>query len=881
MLLKRVLPRIKRIITRKRVFILILLFVAACSLFHNDRFYDFFKESINRKLTSILRINILEESNKIAHSLDLVGGVKRIAQPLNENDYFEILIAQEEQDILNSYLLSTPPKKKWVPIKIKINNKYQLAKLKYHGTHPNHYLNKKYSYTIKLDKDSSDYIDNYRRFKLIKGEDVNPTVTAINQLANSLGLISTSGEMKMVKINGIDKGHYYFVEDIKKEYLERELGITNYALLINVGDWTRKESKNAHSSDNDLYFGHIEKRKNPLHPQALNQYKILTQLIQDNNLNEVKNKFDIDYMGKFLALASVFNDIHFMAGDNLRLIYDFNRGKFYPVYRAEYGGRVVGIYDDPYPTGTTFVSFNKFLFHSLAGTYFESPTTKVFKILLADNDVRNARDKYLYLFVKNKKHLINHLNNVHLDNEKIMLRCESRRNYDHEKRNQISVANTTLDLGKQYLNYGHIYGSYDSITNNLHLLVDAFVPINIYHEKSELKKLNVNGIELDSELNLLYNYQSIVTDSKNFKLKKLKFINSLTKDTIDKKHIHINIINTSDRYKNDSTIIMLRKNHINFSLNKNEILIKQGTYTVKTDIVVASNFLLTIQKGVTLKLDKDINFCVKGNININGTKNSNVNIINLDQKGNFGTFSILGSENYSFANIDYLNVSGGSSSFFMGQQFTSQFAIYHSNVSLKNSSFTNCIGDDGLNVKYSKIAIDNCKFYNNRADQVDLDFCFAIITSSTFSPSKIDSNGDGLDLSGSYAQIRKSDFSEFLDKGLSLGEQSKVLVISCSFDNNKIAIGVKDQTQLFSWGNKFELNEQDYYAFIKKKIFNAPELYLSTNDSSKIVVKHGNISKLSAKEKNHEEECFQINYKKYRANNQLSNLHLFSKLIYS
>ena len=104
---------------------------------------------------------------------------------------------------LNNYLNETPIKKKWVKANIQINGKNLNGKIKYHGTSSSHYVNNKYSYAIKLKKDST-YINNARKFKLIKSEEADPSVLVINKLAHDAGLISTYGDMKILRINGIE-----------------------------------------------------------------------------------------------------------------------------------------------------------------------------------------------------------------------------------------------------------------------------------------------------------------------------------------------------------------------------------------------------------------------------------------------------------------------------------------------------------------------------------------------------------------------------------------------------------------------------------------------------------------------------------------------------
>ena len=230
-------------------------------------------------------------------------------------------------------------------------------------------------------------------------------------------------------------------------------------------------------------------------------------------------------------------------------------------------------------------------------------------------------------------------------------------------------------------------------------------------------------------------------------------------------------------------------------------------------------------------MDNAINFGIKGNVTIDGSAKENVVIRNLNSKGSFGSFIIVGQDSLSYANINFLRVSGGNAAYFMGRQSTSQFSIFNSNVVLKNAVFEHSNADDGLNIKYSKVLIDSSKFINNLADQVDLDFCFATISNCQFSPSLIDSNGDGLDLSGSYAKVSNCVFAGFLDKGLSIGEKSRVLVNNCKFNENALAIALKDETTLYSWSNYFYTNKEDYTAFVKKPLFKIPNLYLGESSN--------------------------------------------------
>lgn len=865
--------QIKKKITKRKVGLFLLFLIFFSYLYHNDVVYDYFEKEINPKIIQSTGSDPLYWLNAKLHKVDAIGLIKRINHPIHDTDYVDIQISETEHQELINNLKDSPfeyvwDKDKWVKIKFKNKGGFQKAKMKFHGTHKSHYVNKKYSYSIKL-KNKDLFLNNYKRFKLIKGDEADPTIISINKLANSLGLISTYGSMKILRINGEEKGDYYFVEDIRKEFLERIFGITNFTFINPTNDWTRKEDD--HVTESDLFFGHIEKDKNPLHPHALFQYKLLEQYIEANDVEKIVEMFDVEYMGKYLALASIFNDIHFMSGDNLKMVYDFNRGKFYPIYRAERKGV------DLNPVhNNRFQNFNTLLFRSYSDMYINSKSSKLFKTLLSSNIVRSVRDKYLFSFVRNQKSLINRILKTQAKNEHIMLRSgRSRREYDRSKRKQIEIVNKLLKIGEQYIHYGHIYGGYDVEKKELHLFQDTYVPVRIYYNKKRFNKQKSLGLEFNQELGTVNRHQKYTIKDSDFDFKKLVFINDLTNDTIT--HVHLNIINSSDQPDTRSTFQILKDNRINYQFTNNTISILPAVYSIHSNIVISKKYELKIPGGVTLKLAPGINFIVDGNISIQGAKQDPVVIESLDKNNPFGCFAIHGKDANAYANIDFLSVSGGSELYYDGKIYTGQFAVYHSNVHLTNSVFRNSQGDDGVNIKYSKVHINHCIFENNKADQIDLDFCHAIVSNCVFKPSKIDPNGDGLDLSGSYSEISNCSFSGFLDKSLSLGEKSKVLVHHCDFINNNNALAIKDQTLLYSWSNHFSGNTKDYFTFIKKKIFNAPVLYLNENSNhlKMNLLSKKDLHSLSLKDKKIESNKFKKLHENYRLNISISNKSLF------
>ena len=53
---------------------------------------------------------------------------------------------------------------------------------------------------------------------------------------------------------------------------------------------------------------------------------------------------------------------------------------------------------------------------------------------------------------------------------------------------------------------------------------------------------------------------------------------------------------------------------------------------------------------------------------------------------------------------------------------------------------------------------------------------------------------DGLDISGTDIKIKENIFENFSDKGISVGEKSYPLISMNTFNNNKMAIAIKDSS---------------------------------------------------------------------------------------
>ena len=271
---------------------------------------------------------------------------------------------------------------------------------------------------------------------------------------------------------------------------------------------------------------------------------------------------------------------------------------------------------------------------------------------------------------------------------------------------------------------------------------------------------------------------------------------------------------------------------INMSLEtEKRLVIRPGQYKLTKDFIVPRGLKLVIEAGTVLRLGKKVALMVRDGLDVRGTDKRPVVITAIDPQKPYGTVGVLGKKGTT-SNINYLHQSYGSERWVEGVFFSGGLSIHYNDfITLKNSTIKSNKADDGVNFKYSSnVIIDNTRFQDNEADQIDLDYTHTYILNSRFVNTKEgDNNGDGLDISGSKAIVTGSSFTGFNDKGISVGENSQLLILDSKIDENIIGIAVKDKSDIYLVGVNFNLNKNDIAAYMKKAIFGGGNVFLQNN----------------------------------------------------
>ena len=202
-----------------------------------------------------------------------------------------------------------------------------------------------------------------------------------------------------------------------------------------------------------------------------------------------------------------------------------------------------------------------------------------------------------------------------------------------------------------------------------------------------------------------------------------------------------------------------------------------------------------------------------GNAALNGTAGSPIKFRRLITDKEFGAVVF---ENAALVTIEHMQISGGSglklgTRMYSGQlnfQNISRLSVNHCRAGDSSMNF-----DDNLHLVYvDEFELKNCTIVNSPSDGIDIDISKGSISRLVVTYS----GNDGLDLMSSDIEIYNSKFQKNGDKGLSVGERTKVHVTDSVFSKNSIGLEVKDASiAKLDTASSFEQNKLDVNLYKK------------------------------------------------------------------
>ena len=229
---------------------------------------------------------------------------------------------------------------------------------------------------------------------------------------------------------------------------------------------------------------------------------------------------------------------------------------------------------------------------------------------------------------------------------------------------------------------------------------------------------------------------------------------------------------------------------------KKTITIKKGKWYVKSPIVVPPGYSLIADEGTTLLFNEVSYIFSYGQISFIGSKEYPVRLASENSDQYWKGLKIYGNselpvsvfKNVSISNITSLkkgmwNVNAG-------------FFAHNINLIMDGVTIDGNKSEDAMNIVNSKFLIKNIAIKNAISDAIDSDYSTGEIIKGTFSNIGYVGGGDALDFSGSRVLLRDLSISNIDDKGISVGERSKINAKNINFSNLSVAVAVKDGSTL-------------------------------------------------------------------------------------
>ncbi len=714
-------------------------------------------------------------------------------------------------------------KTKYLKDNILINYKDKKFKgrIRVKGDRAIHWLNRKTT-SFKIDLQGDDRMFGLEKFSLQKPIVRNYTYEYLfHKLLSYTNHLSLKYFFINLYFNDENRGLYVVEEGISKELIERNK--KRNGPIFGLDELT---SLNYPNVQYDLYSSNFWIKENP--NLIKTAFSILNN-IKDNEKNiNIQDYFDMDKWASFFAIVDITGSYHGSISKSVKLYFNPVTAKFEPIgFDGHYGiGNLKNfILSDFLQEGKISCSFlcdernwylkffkakNGELNHTFIDRYIhylkqysnQDFINKFLKLNNKDINIINSliysenskADKGLWkgmaTFIYNK--------NLLYDRAKLI----------KSRMNSINFSNYKLSLDENTLVFKDSFSKFPILLTKLNC-------------KTDNKILFYFAGNMTIDWPKICNQISLKNSDDERKTYILEENLSMSKSKIPKQ------INNFKKLSNNKGVNKVSENNFEVS---NDLNISKNTHIEKTQ-----NFL--IKNNVKLELNNGALLYVEGNIVFEGTRENKISI------KSDGTGSIIFNNNH--VRIEHTEVNN------LGHPKLDQFILYgglnfiNANVVLKNVSIQNSKSEDALNLINSKTYLKNISLKNIQSDAIDIDF-------GTMNFTKIiclNVKNDCLDLSGAKTDGSILNVDSVNDKGLSAGENSEVNIIDLIMENSRLAVAVKDGSNVYLENIKSVNNDYDIALFNKKNEYSEPFLKIKNFSKKNKKILQSNNSKLTIDEK--------------------------------
>ncbi|MEM6318429.1 MAG: CotH kinase family protein [Bacteroidota bacterium] len=483
---------------------------------------------------------------------------------------------------------------------------------------------------------------------------------------------------------------------------------------------------------------------------------------------------DMDRFARYFAIADVLEAYHGIGWHNVRFYYNPITSKLEPIGYDGFG-------ETPTPyNGGLFVGYK---------INFERHPHEYFKHLFTDKEFFRKYIRYLDAYSQND-FLAQFLQQARpqLANREVFIQKEfTKYNYDTLK---------VLRRGKKLQALIRPYGEYDikvrtqkDARGRLNLMVANHhtLPVEVigFGKKGKMQHQLESPIFIYATPKFYASQFTPIPVERNYNtvFYRVAGLTEVYTSEVVNWNIPDNLTSAQQLFKNKPLV----SNAI-YQVEGQQVIFKKGNYKVTDDLTIPENYQVIFEAGCQLDLVNNAAFLCQSPVQMMGSADAPIRIFSSD--GTANGFSILTANEKSilhFVQFDGLNTLQRDN-----WSLTGAVNFYESDVEFFNCAFINNHCEDALNTVRSLFKVENCKIANTFADGFDADFCEGDINNLSIE----DTGNDAIDFSGSIITIRRMDIHRAGDKGISVGEESKVSVTSTYINGAQIGVASKDLSSL-------------------------------------------------------------------------------------
>ena len=684
------------------------------------------------------------------------------------------------------------------PANIKINGENYRIKIRTKGVRSIHWMSKdKTSYKIDIIGDKR--IWGLEEFSFQKPITRNYTYEYIfHKLLGYAGLIKIKYFFVNLYINDQNLGVYAVEESFSKELIERQ--------KLRNGPIFGISEEFGEVYPNIKYELYSERYWVNDYPEMIsNLFSILNNIRNgDAHINE---HFDLDKWAKYFAIIDLTGSYHGSLTKSVKKYYNPTTALFEPIGYDLHKG--AGNFED-------FILIDFLQEKRPACIYLCDHKTWYLNFFLDEN--KNLNYKFINLYIEYLKEFTN---------EKFIKEFLEKNNIELKKfNNAIYKDNSKVDkinrIGLGYFIYDdqYLYKRSKLIKERINLINLDSVTISNINDVFKYEDYEASQFPLEAQTFNCLN----PNDKKKMYLAgkmEIKFNNTCKKIKIfdhrgNSKIFDLkeNIVLNSKNIRNFRNKFKNLQKHVSISKgSNNEFILKEDLNIFENTLLKKENKLIIKNKNIDIKNNAIL--LIEGKIEFENSKKNPTQIYSSDGTGSL----IFIGNKFEFKDLIFKNLSPKLNDLILygGVNFI------NSEILLENITFNNSNDEDAINIINSKSFLSNIRFENIFADALDIDF-----GKSNFNNIECyNIKNDCLDISGAQINGNYLFTLNTNDKGISIGENSKVKIRNITTVNNRVALAVKDGSNVELNNVSFENNQYDIALFNKKNEFNQPSLNLN------------------------------------------------------